>query len=93
MLPAPALRPIAARAARAPCVLPECLAGQIARIQPVASVSPYGTVEVPVDSTAIPTTPAHDIQPGETWNFQLRDRDLNPGSTSNPTNGVSITFP
>jgi len=32
------------------------------------------------------------INPGETWNFQCWFRDLNPGSTSNTSNGLSIQF-
>jgi hypothetical protein len=32
------------------------------------------------------------FQPGETWNFQLWFRDLNPGPTSNTTNGVTVMF-
>jgi hypothetical protein len=32
------------------------------------------------------------ILPGETWNFQAWYRDLNPGTTSNFTDGISITF-
>ncbi|MCP3917467.1 MAG: hypothetical protein GY711_18130 [bacterium] len=32
------------------------------------------------------------FQPGETWNFQLWFRDVNPGQTSNTTDGLAITF-
>ncbi|MDF1839422.1 MAG: hypothetical protein P1V35_16260, partial [Planctomycetota bacterium] len=32
------------------------------------------------------------VQAGETWNFQVWYRDQNPGSTSNMTNAVSLTF-
>ena len=32
------------------------------------------------------------FQPGETWNFQLWFRDVNPGVTSNTTNGVTVMF-
>ena len=32
------------------------------------------------------------IQPGETWNFQLWYRDKNPSTTSNTSNGRSLTF-
>jgi len=32
------------------------------------------------------------FQPGDTWNFQLWFRDVNPGATSNTTNGVTVMF-
>ncbi|MCP4037412.1 MAG: hypothetical protein GY733_10780 [bacterium] len=32
------------------------------------------------------------FQPGDTWSFQMWYRDVNPGSTSNATNGLAITF-
>ncbi|MCP3915023.1 MAG: hypothetical protein GY711_05670 [bacterium] len=32
------------------------------------------------------------IVPGETWSFQYWFRDMNPGVTSNTTNGLAITF-
>ena len=32
------------------------------------------------------------LQPGDTWNFQLWFRDVNPGATSNTTNGVTVMF-
>ena len=32
------------------------------------------------------------FMPGETWNFQLWFRDLNPGVTSNTTDGVTVMF-
>ena len=32
------------------------------------------------------------FQPGDTWNFQLWFRDLNPGATSNTTDGVTVMF-
>ena len=32
------------------------------------------------------------FQPGETWNFQLWFRDVNPSLTSNTTNGVTVMF-
>ena len=32
------------------------------------------------------------VQAGETWLFQLWFRDVNPGNTSNFTDGIAITF-
>ncbi|MDF1837538.1 MAG: S8 family peptidase [Planctomycetota bacterium] len=51
-----------------------------------------GEFEVPVDLTSIPVLPAAPVVAGETWNFQGWFRDQDPTSTSNFTNGVSITF-
>ena len=70
-----------------------CIAGTIARF--VASVEftgEAGSFSTAVDLTAIPTSPISAVAPGDTWNFQAWFRDNNPGSTSNFTDAVSITF-
>ena len=36
--------------------------------------------------------PPHTVLPGDTWNFQAWFRDMNPGPTSNFTDGVAVTF-
>jgi subtilisin family serine protease len=51
-----------------------------------------GEFELTVDLTAIPLLPVVAVNAGETWNFQGWFRDQYPQSTSNFTNGVSITF-
>ena len=53
---------------------------------------PNGEFTIQVDLTSIPTSPPHSVVAGETWNFQAWFRDKNPGSTSNFTNGVAVTF-
>ena len=41
----------------------------------------------------ISSIPGHgSVQAGETWNFQAWFRDKNPGSTSNFTDAISVTF-
>jgi hypothetical protein len=47
-----------------------------AAFEPVLATLPQGTV----------------IAPGETWSFQMWFRDSNPGSTSNTTNALALTF-
>lgn len=70
-----------------------CLALPIARFaSQVAFSSAAGNLILPVDLTSIPMTPPVAVQAGETWNFQCWYRDQNPGSTSNFTDGVSVTF-
>jgi hypothetical protein len=32
------------------------------------------------------------IQPGDTWHFTTWFRDINPGATSNFTNGIRLYF-
>lgn len=71
-----------------------CLAGGIGRYS--KSVLPTGTAgafSLQLDLNRTPT-PMGDvaIQPGESWNFQAWFRDLNPGPTSNFTDGLSIRF-
>ncbi len=49
-----------------------------------------GEVTFSPDLTALPQ--ATVLQPGDTWNFQMWFRDVNPGPTSNTTNGLAVTF-
>lgn len=44
------------------------------------------------DLSDVPLTPSVAIQAGETWNFQVWYRDINPGQTSNFSLPVSIDF-
>ncbi len=72
-----------------------CLGGgsQIARfVDQIQTTGTTGEFQIPVDLTSMPQTPVVAVQMGETWNFQAWFRDINPGNTSNFTNGVSITF-
>ncbi|MCP3915191.1 MAG: hypothetical protein GY711_06530 [bacterium] len=49
-----------------------------------------GVLSIPIDLTALPTTPISTVLPGETWNFQAWFRDA--GGSSNFTNRLSIGF-
>jgi hypothetical protein len=49
-----------------------------------------GTRTLLIDFSNLPQ--AIVFQPGDTWNFQLWFRDLNPGVTSNTTDGVTVLF-
>ena len=70
-----------------------CLGGQIARFrQQIQNSGAKGEFTIQVDLTSIPTTPPQSVLVGQTWNFQAWFRDLNPGPTSNFTDGVSVTF-
>ncbi len=52
-----------------------------------------GTIDLTLDLTDIPTpNGTYGIVAGETWNFQCWFRDMNPGSTSNFTDGISVLF-
>ncbi|MEE8468840.1 MAG: VCBS repeat-containing protein, partial [Planctomycetota bacterium] len=70
-----------------------CLSGTIGRyFKLVKKASPAGIVSIQVDLTALPFSPNVTVLPGDTWYFQCWYRDLNPGNTSNFTDGVAITF-
>lgn len=45
-----------------------------------------------LDLTGFPPPYGGAVLPGQTWNFQTWFRDVNPTSTSNFTNGVSVLF-
>jgi FG-GAP repeat len=70
-----------------------CLGGSVARFAgDISSSGNLGHIYLEVDLGALPTSPPHAVQPGETWNFQAWFRDANPNLTSNFTDGLSITF-
>jgi hypothetical protein len=70
-----------------------CLGGTVGRFTAqVQSSGAGGSITIPVDLTAIPTTPVSSVVAGETWNFQAWFRDFNPGATSNFSNGLSVLF-
>jgi hypothetical protein len=68
-----------------------CLGGPIVRFgqNPVNSGA-AGVMTLAIDFDNLPQ--GITIQQGETYNFQLWFRDTNPGSTSNTSNGLEITF-
>ncbi len=49
-----------------------------------------GSMAFTPDLNALPQSTV--FQPGDTWNFQMWFRDMNPGQTSNTTNGLALTF-
>ena len=68
-----------------------CLGGNLARLLPPVLVSDAaGEYALDLDVGNVPAIGA--ILPGETWNFQSWFRDMNPGSTSNFTDGVGVAF-
>ncbi|MCP3916777.1 MAG: hypothetical protein GY711_14570 [bacterium] len=70
-----------------------CLSNPIARfVTQVGQIAPNGTFTRPIDLTAIPMSPPVAVAQGDTWHFQCWFRDQNPGSTSNFSRPVSVTF-
>ncbi|MFT4542913.1 MAG: hypothetical protein ACI835_005382, partial [Planctomycetota bacterium] len=70
-----------------------CIGGQIGRfIHDVQHSGPAGEFSIPVDLSALPSPLNHSIIAGETWNFTCWYRDFNPGSASNFTDAISVTF-
>lgn len=68
-----------------------CLSGNIGRFNAqIQNSGPGGSISILVDLTALPVNPAQAVLPGQTWNFQGWFRDV--GSTSNLTDGLSVTF-
>lgn len=68
-----------------------CLGGNIGRFSgQVQSSGAGGAFGIEVDLQDLPVYQA--VLPGETLHFQAWFRDANPHSTSNFTNGVSVTF-
>ena len=67
--------------------------GRYNQIPQIFSTGDFGTghLEIDLTQTPTPTTPVA-VMAGETWNFQAWHRDLNPGSTSNFTDAVSVAF-
>ncbi len=70
-----------------------CVGGTVARFQHLAGQTDAGgSLRHWIDLERMPPPLGTVVQPGETWNFQVWYRDMNPGPTSNFTNGLSITF-
>jgi hypothetical protein len=70
-----------------------CLALPIGRFaQQIVNSGANGSVQIAVDTLALPLSPPVAAQAGETWHFQCWYRDSNPGPTSNFTDGLSLTF-
>ena len=70
-----------------------CLGGTIGRFSTqIQNSGALGTFSIPVDLTALPTTPAVAVAPGDTWNFTAWYRDNNPGPTSNFTDALAVSF-
>jgi hypothetical protein len=70
-----------------------CLGGQILRfVQLAQSSGPAGELDAVLDLSAFPSPYGGPVLAGQTWNFQVWYRDVNPGPTSNFTDGLSILF-
>ena len=68
-----------------------CLGSPIVRFSKAVKFSgPQGVITLALDLTSLPQGTV--FQPGQTWNFQLWFRDVNPGPTSNTSDGLAITF-
>lgn len=68
-----------------------CLGAPILRFATdILKADASGQVSFAVDFGALPGGTV--FQAGETWNFQLWYRDVNPTSTSNTSNGLAVTF-
>lgn len=68
-----------------------CLAAPILRLaDDVLTIDGAGEVSLSIDYGDLPGNTT--IAAGETWNFQLWYRDVNPGQTSNTSNGLAILF-
>ncbi|MCP3918740.1 MAG: hypothetical protein GY711_24605 [bacterium] len=67
-----------------------CIAGgALGRFLQAGQIIQGPAGSIAVDLTSLPLSPAHAVQPGETWNFQCWFRDL---GSSNFTDAVSVTF-
>lgn len=70
-----------------------CLGGQIGRFRTnIVPASDNGTMSRTIDLMTLPLTPVQAVQAGETWNFQTWFRDQNPGSTSNFSEAIAVSF-
>ncbi|MCP3914095.1 MAG: hypothetical protein GY711_00890 [bacterium] len=58
--------------------------------QHVLETGPAGEVSFALSFETLPQ--GIQFQPGETWSFQMWFRDVNPGSTSNMSNGLAVTL-
>ncbi len=71
-----------------------CLAGDIGRFNmPVLNSGAAGEMVQAVNLLAVPQPQGLvAVTAGQTWNFQLWFRDLNPGPTSNLSDALSVSF-
>lgn len=70
-----------------------CVSNPIARFtSSIQNSGPLGAMQYQVDLTSIPLSPSVPVLAGETWNFQAWFRDVNPGPTSNFSDGLSVVF-
>lgn len=68
-----------------------CVGAPIVRFnQNVLNSGSFGIMQFAVDNTNLPQGTV--FQPGDSWNFQLWFRDVNPGTTSNTTAGINVEF-
>lgn len=51
-----------------------------------------GRAALDIDANGLPFGGGYAIKPGETWRFQVLYRDRNPGSTTNLTDAVAVSF-
>ena len=58
----------------------------------VGAVDGSGRYSVVLDLPTFPQNPVAPVNSGETWNFQIWNRDVNPMTTSNFTDAVSVLF-
>lgn len=70
-----------------------CLSGNLGRFNTlVGQVDAFGTFTRTLSVSSIPVNPAVSARIGETWNYQVWFRDANPGTTSNFSQGLAVTF-
>lgn len=71
-----------------------CIGGQIGRIlDSIAMTNGAGTLERSIDLLSLPQGAGLvAVMPGETWNFQLWHRDVNPTATSNFSEAIEVVF-
>ena len=74
-----------------------CLGGAIGRFNlpgQVQSTGATGSMSLVLDTGAMPTPAGTmSMSNGQTWSFQAWHRDLNPGPTSNLTEGLRLVLP
>ncbi len=68
-----------------------CIGGALARIG-VGVADGLGVATLPIDTQAVPLTPAQPILAGQTWYFQAVYRETLVGSNSYASEGVAVTF-
>jgi hypothetical protein len=70
-----------------------CLGGQMGRfVAGVANSGGAGQISLAVNLNGLPGPINVAVLPGDTWNFVSWYRDQNPSTTSNFTDGLSVTF-